>query len=84
MDGNQPRDDPMAIDDTAPAPQGGSSFPLLDIFDGHSMCDGELNGEPMIIDLAFPIFDGGSSFPLRTSASTLDIPRLERQVEAGT
>ena len=75
----------MAIDDTALAPQGGSSFPLLaelDISGGHSMCDGQLNGEPMLIDLAFPIFDGGSSFPLCPSASTLDIPRLERQVEA--
>ena len=28
MNGNQSRDDPMPIDDTAPAPQGGLSFPL--------------------------------------------------------
>jgi len=85
MDGNQPKDDPMPIDNTAPAPQGGSSFPLpaeLDNHGGHSMCDGQLNGEPMLIDHAFPTFDDGSSFPLRASASTLDNPRLERQVEA--
>ena len=85
MDGNQPKDDPMPIDDIVPPPQGGSSFPLpaeLDISGGHSMCDGQVNGEPMLIDHAFSIFDGGSSFPLRTSASTRDIPRLDHQVEA--
>jgi len=48
------------------------------------MCDGQLNGEPMLINLAFPISNGGPSFPLCISASTLDIPRLERQIEAGT
>jgi hypothetical protein len=77
----------MTIDDTAPAPQGGSSFPLLadlDISGGHAMCDQQINGELMLIDHAFPIFDGRSSFPLRASASTLGIPRLEGQVEAGT
>ena len=85
MDESQPRDDPMPIDDTASAPQGGSSLPLpaeSGIFRGDAMCGGQLIGEPMLIDRVFPIFNGGSSFPLQEAPSTLDIPTLERQVEA--
>jgi len=74
----------MPIDNTAPAPQSGLSFLLpaeLDISGGHAICGGQLNGEPMIIDRVFPIFNDGS-FPACALTSTLDIPRLEGQVDA--
>jgi len=82
MDGDQPRDNPMPIDNTGSPKRVVVPFARrIDISGGHTMCGGQLNGEPMIIDRVFPIFNDGS-FPACALTSTLDIPRLEGQVDA--